>query len=374
MISNKKILLVFDGKLEKCPRPKRIFESLKDTNIIDVVSRSTNSPSWNGRSFPLIKLSMSAFTNKLMQLFVFLNLKYLASVLFNKRFYFPTVDWLNYDVIIVHDISLMPFIKHNNNLIFDAREYFPLQYKGGTKELKTKVQLQTYLAKKFIKPSIKCVTVSDSIKDLFENWLNVPFEVIRSCPLRVNHTPSFKKCGYPIKLIHHGIANRNRNLESLISLAGLIGPKVEITLMLSDFSPGYLGELKALSKNMENVLIKPTVPFEDIIETISNFDIGIHLMDRDGSQHEFALPNKFFEFMSAGLMLVVSGSMEMQKVTREHSLGLEFEQPDIQKIAEAISDLDAEDISVFKQNSLAASQIFTFDNELKVLENIINDI
>lgn len=374
MISNKKILLVFDGKLEKCPRPKRIFESLKDTNIIDVVSRSTNSPSWNGRSFPLIKLSMSAFTNKLMQLFVFLNLKYLASVLFNKRFYFPTVDWLNYDVIIVHDISLMPFIKHNNNLIFDAREYFPLQYKGGTRELKTKVQLQTYLAKKFIKPSIKCVTVSDSIKDLFENWLNVPFEVIRSCPLRVNHTPSFKKCGYPIKLIHHGIANRNRNLESLISLAGLIGPKVEITLMLSDFSPGYLGELKALSKNMENVLIKPTVPFEDIIETISNFDIGIHLMDRDGSQHEFALPNKFFEFMSAGLMLVVSGSMEMQKVTREHSLGLEFEQPDIQKIAEAISDLDAEDISVFKQNSLAASQIFTFDNELKVLENIINDI
>lgn len=374
MISNQKILLVFDGKLEKCPRPKRIFESLKNTNIIDVVSRSTNSPNWNGRSFPLIKLSMSAFTNKLMQLLVVLNFKYLASLLFKKRFYFPEVDWLSYDLIIVHDISLMPFIKHNNNLIFDAREYFPLQYKGGSNELKTRVQIQTYLAKKFIKRNIKCVTVSDSIKDLFENWLNVPFEVIRSCPLRVTHTPSFKKCGYPIKLIHHGIANRNRKLESLIELAGLIGPKVEVTLMLSDFSPGYLSELTALSKNMENVLIKPTVPFEDIIETISHFDIGIHLMDKDGSQHEYALPNKFFEFMSAGLMLVVSGSMEMQKVTREHSLGLEFEHPDIQKIAKAIGDLHAEDISVFKQNSLNASQIFTFDNELKVLENIINDI
>jgi hypothetical protein len=284
------------------------------------------------------------------------------------------VDWLSYDVIIVHDISLMPFIKHNNNLIFDAREYFPLQYKGGTNELKTKVKLQTYLAKKFIERNIKCVTVSGSIKDLFENWLNVPFEVIRSCPLRSMNTRSFKKCDYPIKLIHHGIANRNRNLESLIELAGVIGPKVEITLMLSDFSPGYLGELTALSKNMENVLIKPPVPFEDIIETISNFDIGIHLMNRDGSQHEYALPNKFFEFISAGLMLVVSGSMEMQKVTKEYSLGLEFDDRDILKIAEVLGDLVSEDINKFKQNSLLASETFTFENELKVLERIINDI
>lgn len=369
---NKSILFVYDGIYATCPRPKRLIRYFADNNQIDIVCRTLEPVPEVRNNFSLSKRLLSPFFEDVQGVAYKMGWLRLAWHIEKKRFYMPDVKLAQYDVIFIHDLHLLPYFESVlHKVVFDAREYYPLQYSSNKEWAATKGKLLIWLCEHYLSKCRSRITVSASIRALFEKWLKVPFQVLRSCPdftlPELHDRPRVSK---PIRIIHHGGAIQNRNLENLISLAQKLGEGFELYLMLMPTQPAYLQQLKEVAKAVNNVHFIEPVPFEQIVPTIAQYDIGIHLMDASKDQHQYALPNKFFEYVAAGLMLVVSGSREMCELTKEHALGLAFsEKLILNDIVLALKTLTDEQIQLAKSNSEEARLAFRFEHEIASLSD-----
>jgi hypothetical protein len=281
-----------------------------------------------------------------------------------------------YDHIFVHDLTLLPyFINHMHKVIFDAREYYPLQTIGFEKFDKYTAHFYEYLCKQYIHRASHRITVSNSIAELYKEHFDVHFDTFPSFPLKesvtdVADTNQDSVVSRKIRLIHHGGAAPNRNLEKLIELSEHLEDRFHVYLMLVNSDIKYFNKLVKSAKGKKNVTIIPPVDFEKIIGFISGFDIGLHLLEGQDNQHPYCLPNKFFEFVNAGLMLIVSGSKEMYQYAENDNLGLRYNGVvDLDTLAKDINSLSDEDIKAYKLNSRSSSKKMVFEAHIGNLEN-----
>ncbi len=64
------------------------------------------------------------------------------------------------------------------------------------------------------------------------------------------------------------------------------------------------------------------VPSAELIETLNDYDVGIHVLPPTNTNNELALPNKFFDYVQARLALVIGPTPSMVEILREHDLGI----------------------------------------------------
>lgn len=90
----------------------------------------------------------------------------------------------------------------------------------------------------------------------------------------------------------------------------------------------YVEELIQLAENMnisERFHVHPYVSSDQVTSFIRTADVGIH-----GLVHypnaEVAMPNKMFEYLQAGLPMVVSDVASMKEFVESHNIGSVFQQ------------------------------------------------
>jgi hypothetical protein len=109
------------------------------------------------------------------------------------------------------------------------------------------------------------------------------------------------------------------------------------------------------------------VPTIDIVREISRYDLGVHLIPPLSRNNEFALPNKFFEFIQANLAIVIGPSVEMSRIVEDFSLGMVSKSFQISEVAKALNLLNRAQIETFRRNSNQASKNFCWERESQVL-------
>jgi glycosyltransferase involved in cell wall biosynthesis len=100
-------------------------------------------------------------------------------------------------------------------------------------------------------------------------------------------------------------------------------------------------------------------------------DIGMSLEKDTNINYRYSLPNKLFDYISAGIAVVAGDLPEISRVVTENSCGVIIPSVNPGEIAKAINLLDKNRdlLKVLKQNSLEASEILNWQNEsLKVKE------
>jgi glycosyltransferase involved in cell wall biosynthesis len=75
------------------------------------------------------------------------------------------------------------------------------------------------------------------------------------------------------------------------------------------------------------------------------------------------LPNKFFEYVMAGLALCASDRPEMARLIQQYDLGVTIAAVEPKAIAAAINALDPDRIDRFKRNALAAARELCWERE-----------
>ena len=80
-----------------------------------------------------------------------------------------------------------------------------------------------------------------------------------------------------------------------------------------------------------------------------------------------ALPNKFFDFIMAGLAIAVSPLPMMQKIVVEHNIGVVVEDQTPQSMARVLNALAADDINKYKLNSLKLAKSMNAETESEKL-------
>jgi glycosyltransferase involved in cell wall biosynthesis len=67
------------------------------------------------------------------------------------------------------------------------------------------------------------------------------------------------------------------------------------------------------------------VPPDEVVEFNSTADVGVHPLLAGVPNHEMALPNKIFDYMHAGLPIVVTDLRELGSFVRKHRAGRGFQ-------------------------------------------------
>jgi glycosyltransferase involved in cell wall biosynthesis len=111
----------------------------------------------------------------------------------------------------------------------------------------------------------------------------------------------------------------------------------------------------------------------ELVETASSCDIGLNPFVNVCKNTEFALPNKFFEYMMAGLAVMSSDLIEMRQLTQSLDVGRVFPQLTPRAMADTLNELlsNRDAIARYRQNSyFAARERYNWETvETSFLEN-----
>jgi glycosyltransferase involved in cell wall biosynthesis len=369
----KRILILAYTDLSKDPRPLKQIKLLRDDYEVYSVGAVPN-----GAEKMFYNLPKPHFISRIFRL-VFLKLGFKNYYYWdkNKKELVSKLQGIKFDLIIVHEIILAPLafkIKQNTTkMLLDAHEYTPKQYED---DFFWKFFLQKYLInllQKYLSKFDYILTVGEFIAREYEKKFRVKVNVITNAADFYELKPKNLKEEDKIQIIHHGVAAPNRNLELLLNLANILDDRFQVNLMLVVPSSSVLYYRKLQKRANKKVKFLSPVPYSEIITTLSKFDIGIIFYPFTGFNIQYSLPNKFFEFIQARIMLAIGPSPEMESLVEKYSLGIVSETFCVHDIAEKIMNLKQHDINNYKKNvDNVAYKLSSEVNKLKLKEIIKN--
>ena len=219
-------------------------------------------------------------------------------------------------------------------------------------------------------------TVSEGICDL----LNKEYKLKRKC-ITVRSIPqkrdiAYRDVGDRIRVLYQGNVDYIRGLHKAIKSMPLWPENVDLVIRGYP-EPGYVEDLKILVAKLgltTRVQFADTVRFTELIETANEADVGYYVHKDVSPQKHFVLPNKFFEYIQAGLALCVNDLPSMAKIVRQYSLGVLVEDYSEEAIAKAINSLTKEKIREFKRASIKAREELCWENESEKLMSYYESI
>lgn len=263
------------------------------------------------------------------------------------------------DVVIVHPGAFLPyfFVKNRSfKIVFNAHEYHPNEFDGNQKWKKTWGKIYHHIYKKYLPQVDLLINVCDGIAKECRTQYGVNSLVFPNAgPYVEAIQPSLKTSG-KIRMIHHGVAIPERNLELMIELTQLLGDRFELDMMLVYESDEYFKKLKNLAAKSTNVRLIPPVQFHEIVPLISQYDIGLFLLPPINFNYLHALPNKFFEFVQARLAIAVGPSPEMKVLVEKFELGLVSKDFSVDAMVEKLQSITHEELNKFKISSDKAAK------------------
>ena len=369
----KKILIVCFSNLKRDPRVFRQINYLKDH--YDVSTVGLNDPEIPGVDF--YKCERKSTLQKILKLFFMLIRKH-ERAFWRKpecRVYESVKD-IDFELVIANDIYAMPFavrLKKEARIIFDAHEYYP-EY--GSKNIIWNLFFKNYnkyLCDRYIKDCDIMTTISSGIADEYKNKFDIEPEIINNAPEMCSMKPN-EVNENEIKIIHHGVAGRLRRIELLIEMMDYLDDRFRLYLMLIPETENYFNRLKRKAAgNRKIIFIKP-VDMRDIVEVINKFDIGIMLFEPLTFNLKYTLPNKFFEFIQARLMIASGPSYEIEKIVKKHDCGIISADFKPENMASELIKLDKHKIGYYKSNSDKIASEFSSSVNMKKLESMIMNL
>ena len=398
MKANKTILIICATPVEREPRVIRQYESLKKAGFNIIVAGYFERNNSNIFGENTISIGLNKFEARSARiLLVMLNLiyfqlppkfrsqltdRFVLNILFNLTYLsgvkpkmliqkIQSQGICDLEAVISHD-HLVSYAGKRISKVFKAKHVIdfhehPLsqyQYKENWEKNKNFIRAIISTA---ILDSYKLIFVSDGIKTLISEEFNIPKEksvVIRSLPRHENILKSYKN-GKLISLIYVGNINPTRGLENAIMMMKFLPNNYRLYLQ-GYGEKQYINELKDLSRreaNSNRVYFLDPVPFHEIIQSISLYDIGYFVCDNFGPQREFSLPNKIFMYIMSELCVVSSNFQEIANVITEYNCGRVVDKFQPLEIAKVINAISRDQLSIFQKNSATAKLDLCWEHE-----------
>lgn len=274
---------------------------------------------------------------------------------------------------------------HRKPLIYDAHE-LPLSDEN-MRPWRRLHALATHLLALMVPYCAAVITVSPPIAQEIRRYYHVrEVSIIRNVPAyRV--VPKNDRLRQQLGLspniriaLYQGNIQPDRGLDRLIRAAAFLEQDIVI-VMMGKGSKETLSELEALivREGVGNrVKIIPPVPNEELLDWTASADIGLIVYAPDYALNiQMCLPNKFFEYLMAGLPVLASRLDAVAEVIRTYDVGQILSSLAPEAIAAAINGLLADRVALerMRRNALqAAQQEFYWDKERSRLIDLYHSI
>jgi hypothetical protein len=274
------------------------------------------------------------------------------------------------DVIIANDLPALPLalkLAGGKPVIYDAHEYTPGEYEDQFLWRLLFGRYSHAFCRKYLPRVASMLTVSQGIADEYTKHYGVRPLVVHNAPVNQYLSPSSVQDG-AIRMVHHGVASSVRHLEVMIEMMAFLDRRFTLDLMLIEVEPGYMKFLREKARHDTRIRFIEPVAMPQICLRINAYDVGLFLLPPRNFNYRHALPNKFFEFVHACLVVAIGPSPEMAALTRKHGCGVVAESFAPQALAGALSGLDADKVRTLKEASHRAAQVLCFEQDGLIIE------
>ncbi|MDQ1296937.1 MAG: hypothetical protein QG611_916 [Bacteroidota bacterium] len=291
---------------------------------------------------------------------------------FNIRLFFFLL-FHRYDLLVADDLdTLLPnFLVSGIKgipLVYDSHEYFT-----GVPEIQKRylVKLVWTSIEKMIFPRLKNVmTVCDSIAEKYESQYGIRPLTVRNISRSAENIPGYSRDELGIAkehlllILQGGGINTDRGGEELIET-------LNVTDNVSLLIVGSGDVLETLKKRTEELNLSgrvrfiPKVPWYEMLKYTKSADAGVSLDKDTNPNYKFSLPNKLFDYISAGIPVIASDLIEIRRIVVENNCGIIIPSVTIDEISNAVKKLrdDRDLLNQLKQNAVNASKYLNWEKE-----------
>lgn len=276
-----------------------------------------------------------------------------------------------------HDLNsfLAAFIarlRHSAPIVYDSHEIWPHRNRSDGSRFKT--WSLTHIDRVVAHLATAVVVVSNAYARHFWRTYGRRTTVVRNIPPAAARGPvpafaNMDAIPRP-RLLYVGKLAPNRGIEQTLEALPRI-PGASFVLVGPGGGP-YRQELRGLAQRLgvgERVHFIDLVPLDAVVPTIAQADVGTSIVQDAGLSHVSTLPNKVFEYLQAGLALVVSDFPEVRSLVEKHRVGIAVDPGNSDAIAAAIRGLldDPVRLKEFRQNAQRAGNVLTWEKEQEAL-------
>jgi len=246
--------------------------------------------------------------------------------------------------------------------IYDAHEFF-----SELKEVISRPGIQKIwqrIEKKAV-PKFKWgYTVSESIAEEFHRRYGVNYKTIRNVPLlqELDNMVTTEKF-----ILYQGAVNQARGFEYLIPAMQWINARLVIC-----GDGNFMPQLKKLISDyqlQDKIELKGMLAPSALGKIAQLAYIGVAVPEKEGLNQYLALPNKFFDYIHAGLPQVTVDYPEYRKMNKQFEVAVLIDNLAPKRIAAAINNLLVDDVlhRRLKENCLIARQELNWQQEERKL-------
>jgi glycosyltransferase involved in cell wall biosynthesis len=331
-----------------------------------------------GRKLPAsLPLPLWPFTSIRMKLlfkqgplfYLFFNLHLFFRLLFRKAhlLYANDLDTLLPNYLVSH-IKKIPLIYDSHELFCEVPELQHTQFKKAVWQ-----KLESWIV-----PKLKtCITVNESIADLFRQKYKVAFHSIRNIS---DYPTSFvprsrKELGLPenknILILQGAGINVDRGAEELIDAMRFVDTALLLIIGSGDVWDVLEEKVKAQMLRDKVRLIRK-IPKNELMHYTHAADLALSVDKNTNLNYYYSLPNKIFDYINAEIPILASHLPEIEKIITTYAVGDFIKDHHPETIAEKINALlGSEKLQEYKRNTLKAKNELQWSIErLKLLSLI----
>jgi glycosyltransferase involved in cell wall biosynthesis len=210
-------------------------------------------------------------------------------------------------------------------------------------------------------------TVSPQITQALVRTYNLTGAAATLRNMPVYQKVPYHPTGPGVRILYHGIVAPDRGLEVAIESLSRWPEGFSLTIR-GPAHQGYAEGLSALAARYgvsHRLAIEAPLPMEELVSAASAYDVGLLALPGHSDHNAYALPNKIYEYLMAGLALCVSDLPAMADVVRATKAGVLCGDGGAEALADALRGLTRDGINEMKANALRFAKELHFETDAK---------
>ena len=278
----------------------------------------------------------------------------------------------SYNVLFIEHIDFLRLCADNMQsgtmLVFDIKDYYPREFEAYRSFRLLEAPYRRLIFRKYLSKTTSLISVSNGLARILKSEYGMDSTIIMSAPMKANM--KVQEAEYPLKCVHHGTTNADRGLIELVQSRGFSSScTLDLYLVGTD---QQIDSIKRKAAWSSNIKFQSPIILEQIIPTLNRYDIGIIFFPEAKTINlTYCLPNKFFEYIQANLMIITTPLHDISQLVEKYNLGIVLPSFSPNDLATCLQNLTPDKVKQCKKNVALAADVLCFETEFGKLKMLV---